>query len=316
MPSGESYQMNIPLQIRRRLYRRFDVYLPNSFIRTYFQMEVETSQSLQALGPDIGLKVANSDARVNSVFRSNSIIIVTTYLIYAAIALWGVWTQTDLNWVLSFTIAGGALLAAVFLLLRWRANRLTTEDLATVILFFTITILENNAASWPDSSFRWQIARRIERIARRVELIPLAAKSLAPDIKEETLRLGRAKAQAIRQLELWVIRPMAFTFTDLICQLTSDLNLMVEGRWHDLPEANGFKIERPKWVLALIIGAAVIVAGGAIFLVAFAAKTSPAASIIGLILAGAALALLNNVGISTGLIDQYLQTGSKIISSK
>lgn len=279
-------------------------------------MEVETSPSLQALGPDIGLKVAKSDAHLNHAFRRNIVILLVAYIIYATIVVLSVQKHANFNWIFGFIIGGGVLVVALVLGLRWKAGRLTTEDSAILHLFFVIAVLENSAAYWSNSGFRWHIAKRIEQIARRIELIPLAAKSLAPDIEEETIKLGRAKAQAIRQLEFWTIRPMAFTFTDLIHQLTLDLSLMIEGRWHDLPEASGFKIERPRWLLVMIIGTAIIIIGGAIFLVAFAAKTSPAASIVGLILAGAALALLNNAGIPTGLIDQYLQTGSKIVPNK
>jgi len=109
---------------------------------------------------------------------------------------------------------------------------------------------------------------------------------------------------------------MAFTFTDLVHLLVLDLNLMVENRWYDLPEANGFKPQRPRWLFILTIGMAILIIGAAIFVVAFAAKTGPVASIIGLILAAIALALLNSAGVSTSLIDQYLQTGSKIIPGK
>lgn len=100
------------------------------------------------------------------------------------------------------------------------------------------------------------------------------------------------------------MRPMAFTFTDLIHQLTLDLNLMIEGQWYNLPEASDVNIKRPRWLFALTISAAIIIIGAAIFLVAFAAKTSPAASIVGLILAAVSLALFNSIGIPVGLIDQ------------
>jgi VIT1/CCC1 family predicted Fe2+/Mn2+ transporter len=91
---------------------------------------------------------------------------------------------------------------------------------------------------------------------------------------------------------------------------------MIEGRWYDLPEGDGSRIRRSKWVVASMIAIALIVIGAAIFLVAFAAKTNPAASIIGLILAAISLALLNNAGIPIGIVDQYLQTGNKVISGK
>ena len=52
------------------------------------------------------------------------------------------------------------------------------------------------------------------------------------------------------------------------------------------------KIIRSRWIFILRIGSAAIIIGGAIFLLAFAAKAGPAVSIIGLILLGIALALL------------------------
>jgi hypothetical protein len=213
-------------------------------------------------------------------------------------------------------IIAGAFFYVVVLGLFWWVYRSTQEYQAALRLFFTICFLEEKASEWPCSRFRWQVARRLEGVARRVEQIPLASRSLTPSVKQEAFRLSRSKAQAIRKLELWAIRPAAFTFTDLLQQLTSDLGVIVENRWYDLPEEEGFKTERPRWLYVLQISGGILIIGAAIFLTAFAAKIGPAASILTLILFAVAIGLLNSAGISTGVIDRYIQTGSKVMSGK
>jgi hypothetical protein len=308
--------MNAPLRMQRWLYKRYNNYLPKSFIKSYIRIEAEASPSLSALQPDISIKVSDASIAINRTFRRYGLILLAVYLVYATLTVLGAARQVNPDAIFIFVIIGGAFMAVLAFAFRWKVARSTAEYQVITRFFFAICFLERNAIRWQDSRFRWHVAKRMEYIARKVEQIPLASRSLAPNVRKEAFRLGMAKAQAIRQLELWAVRPMAFTFTDLAHQLVSDLNLMVENRWYDLPEANDFKVQRPRWFFILTIGAAVIIIGAAIFLVAYAAKTGPVASVIGLILVAIALALLNNVGISTSLIDQYLQTGSKVIPGK
>ena len=307
--------MNIPLRTQRRLYNYY-VYLPDSFTRRYFQAEAEASPSLRELGADVSAKVANADIALNRLIRRNLYIYFLAYVIYVGVIALVASRNLDPIALSISTVIGAVIFVALIIGLRLRLIRSSAEYYAIIKLFFFVSFLERNAAEWSDSRFRWRVVERLERIARKVEQIPLASRSVAPDVKEETLRLSRSKAQAIRQLELWAIRPAGFIFTDLVHQLVLDLKLIAESRWYDLPEASDFKIIRSRWIFILRIGSAAIIIGGAIFLLAFAAKAGPAVSIIGLILLGIALALLNSAGISTTVIDQYLQTGSKVISRK
>jgi hypothetical protein len=287
------------------------------YIESYYKMRAEASPSLKVFEPTISSKIAKFYVSLFAAQRRIFLILIVLllgYIIIIHFALrhrgvrFSTFTELDL--------IGIAIIYAIAGALFWMVLHPRQEGLAMARLFNIVYSLEKKPIQWPNSRFRWQIARRLEVIARKVERIPLTSRGLAPTVKSEALRMSRAKAQAIRQLELWAIRPMAFTFTDLVQRLTSDLCKMVDDRWYDLPEADDFRIERSKWFFALQIGGVVLIIGATIALAAFAAKLGSAASILVVILPALAVALLNNIGISTSVIDRYIQTGSKIVPSK
>jgi hypothetical protein len=306
--------MKIPLRMQRILWR-FNVYLPKAFTESYMRNRVTASPSLQALGTNISSKVARFQIMLTVRLKRILLVYVVIYAAFAAVVITVRHThQHSLFYIIYIT--GSILIYAIFLGLFWRLYRSSQENYAVVRLFFTICFLEENASKWPGSKFRWHVAHRLEGVARSIEQIPLASKSLTPRVKQEAFRLSRSKAHAVRKLELWAIRPMAFTFTDLVQQLTTYLSLLAENRWYDLPEEEVLETEHPRWLYVLQIGGAIVVIGGAITLTAFAAKVGPVAPVLTLILFALAIALLNSAGISTGVIDRYVQTGSKVMSGK
>jgi hypothetical protein len=114
-------------------------------------------------------------------------------------------------------------------------------------------------------------------------------------------------------MELWTIRPMAFTFTDLAYQLTLDLSIMIDGRWYDLPEGDEFAFENPRRTFILKIGGAVAIVVVIVLLAVLARKIGSGYSVLILILAPLAARLLSSAGIPIGVINQYMQTTSKIV---
>jgi hypothetical protein len=312
--NGRSWHVEISLIIRRRLYP-YSASLFNSFIMHSFLTEAERCPSLRVLEQGVIIKVADSRIAVNNMIRRSVIVYIFAYVafIIGLAKVGGTHSQTADE---IYAISGILVLNAIIQWLRLRIQRSSAEQEATLQLFSAVTLLERDAALWPESKFRWQVAKHLEEVSRRVEKIPLASPSLAPSIKNEAFRLSAAKAQAIRNLELWAIRPMELTYTDLVYQLTCDLVLMAEGKWFELPEADGFVIRRSKLVPALQITGATALIGAAIALIVFLPKAEAAASIGALILVSAAMPLLNSAGISTTLINQSLQAGSKVISGK
>jgi hypothetical protein len=305
--------MTLSIQLQRRLYNSLDIYAPNAFVRHYFQGEVNASCSLKELGIDVGRKVADSDININSAMRRNLGTWLSCWTIYIVAIIGGLQYNINLDLLGGFTLVGAVFIIAQDRIHIREIRYSRADERAIVQLFMTIVFLEDNALRWPDPNFRWQVAEYIEGVADEVALIPFAARSLAPDIAEETLKMGRAKAQAIRQLELWAIRPAAFTFTDLIHELTLALTLMIQGQWHDLPEADGFKPKRNRWPFALIIITVLAITGLALFVAIYDPKANSATYVVIALLAGIALPLGANSGISTGIINQYLQVIGKIM---
>jgi hypothetical protein len=305
--------MEIPMWIRETSYT-FGYLMPKDIIRSYFRKKADDSPSLQTLGAAAISEVADfeiaRDVRLRHIFGGW----LGLFAIYSgALILIGFYVSSPVFTTI-YTV-GAILTYAILLGLIWQMYRTTQENLAVTRLFFIIHFLDKNEGKWPSSKFRWQVARRLEKIARNIEQIPLASKSLTSSVKQEAFKLSRSKAQAIRSLELWAIRPMASTREDLLRRLTADLDVIAKNRWYDLPEEEAGLIERPRWLYVLQIIGAILIIGGAISLTAFAAKLGPASSILTLVLLALAIGLLNSAGISTGVIDRYVQTGSKVMSS-
>src|ERR1017187_2911990 len=196
----------------------------------------------------------------------------------------------------------------------FRISRSGGEGFAAARIFGTIAKLENNPSRWQTSAFRWDIARRIELAAKSIERIPLRLKSVAPSVKRQIFAASRAKAQAIRELQLWAIQPGPFTFTDLVHQLSVDLDMIAHGRWYDLPEAPELQRQTPRWITAAeIIGSIAIAAAGVAILV-YSAKVGPASAVVAPILFGGALALLSAAGVPAGMLERYAGMANKLSS--
>lgn len=198
----------------------------------------------------------------------------------------------------------------VFTIKMSRSNR---EGDAADQLLHVITVLEHNPNRWRSSEFRWDIARRLELAAKGVERIPLGIKSVAPGIKQEMVESGRIKAQAIRELQLWAIRPDGPTvLRDLTGRLASDTIKIADGRWYELPEPEKFDHSSSRWTrIGAIIGSIVISTGGISVLV-FSAKVGPASAFLAPLLFAAALALLSTSGIPSGIVERYAGMANKL----
>jgi hypothetical protein len=284
-------------------------------LRANYKERAAASPSLRVFEPTISSKITAFSVPLFAAQRRVFLILIALFVAYILIISFTIGLG-NITRFYEFYLTGAAIIYVIFFALLWMVLRSRQEGLAMLYLFSTTCFLEANPTQWPNSKFRWRIARRLEAIARRIERIPLASRALALTVKSEALKMGRTKAQAIRQLELWAIRPMAFTFTDLVEQLTSDLCKMVDDRWYDLPEADDFGVKPSKWFYIVRLGGAVLIIGVTIVLITFATKLGSAASILAVILPALAVALLNSAGISTSVIDRYIQTGSRMTPSK
>jgi hypothetical protein len=191
------------------------------------------------------------------------------------------------------------------------------EGMAAILLLEAILVMESRADDWRNTAFRWGLAQQLERIALAVERIPLGLRSLAPDVKSEVFRKSSAKAQAIRELELWAIQPQELTFTDLLGRLTFNLCIITESRWYDLPEsARGLKVRRSWWPIAIRIGGVIMLVGAIIAVAGYAKVLGGTAPLLSLVCASVIAGILNSAGLSASLIDQYVKTGQEIASNK
>lgn len=180
-------------------------------------------------------------------------------------------------------------------------------------LFFLVRSLERNAAHWGDTCFRTRIAQRIENTAKAIERIPLSCKGIAPEVRRDLFVTSRMKAQALRELELWTIKPGPFTFTDLVGQLTCSLRITAKGQWYDLPGTQ-YSNRISRLLISLEIGVIITALGGVITLVIFSAKIGPVVPVLTTILSAVIFAVLNRVGLPASVIERYVETGAKVTS--
>ncbi|WP_131744698.1 hypothetical protein [Frankia sp. Cppng1_Ct_nod] len=158
-----------------------------------------------------------------------------------------------------------------------------------------------------DTDFRWEIAVDLERAAVVVERIPLASRRLAPVIRAEVFRLSRAKADGLRELQRWTVRPLDSTFTDLAAQLNLALELLVDGRWYELPEAEIALVtarSRLRWLA--IIAMAMVAVAGVVVLTAFSTTIGPAAPVLSTLAGVIGVGVLHKAGLSPAMLGQYV----------
>lgn len=301
---------NLP-SVHEVRYGRYRSLFSNGYIRRFYQREASYSPSLSKLDAGLIKKVIDNDIDSVNSERVITVFMVLLFIPYAIIAL-----QFDAKpWYFTAQVSGGLVILGIEILLLRSGNRKRHEQYAADALFFAILVLESNIGDWDKTKFRWRYAARLERLAKQIERIPLALRKVAPTVRRECLRISGAKAQAVRELELSVIKRGPSTFEDIAAQLIADLHLVIDGRWYELPEAP-YERQISRLKLAMQIIGAIIAFGGAVTIVAFTSKLGPGASILATVLIAISVALLNFSGLSTEIVGRYVQTGSDVMPKK
>ena len=290
-------------------YSVYRALISNRYIRRYYRREVSEVPVLGALDQAlIDSLVINEIAKVRFV-RVFAPILLLLFLAFAFVhlvppRLEDIATPTAMILIIGMEILGFRI-----------DDRLHREHRAADKLFFTISMLARNEACWRDSKFRRELASDVERVARQVERISLSLSGIAPSVRRECLSLSRVKAQALRELEMLIIRPSNSSYEGLLKQLIDDLVMLTEGRWYDLPEKK-YVPQTSRLMRIFQIGGAVIAFGGAVVLIAFVSKLGSAASLAATALVAVAVALLNFAGIPLARIERYAQTGSDVVTPR
>lgn len=168
------------------------------------------------------------------------------------------------------------------------------EHYAAASLLAAIQELDRNSAHWKMSRLRWHVAAHLEGAAKAVERIPLGLKGVGAGVRLEALRVSKARAHAMRQLEIRAVQPDEFSCLDMTERLTNDFRTIVEGRWYALPEAQ-YEYHSPRWLLSIRIIVPLIALAGAIVSIGFISGSSQLASVLG-VLSGAIITWLFDKG--------------------
>jgi hypothetical protein len=287
-------------------YHGVFAFISNPYIRHYYAKEVSEVSVLKDMEPmAIDAIVSNEVARVRSL-RLDALSIALLFIIYSIAA-------PNLN-AIAVNI-GGILLVGIEMLVLVTTDRRRRQENTADQFFFLVSRIARNEACWKHSEFRWKIAANVERIARNVERIPLSISGVAPSVRRECLKVSRAKASALRELELLVIIPGQSDYAYFLKQLIDGLLIMSEGRWYDLPEAQ-YERQVSRYVRALQIGVACLALAGAIALLTLISKLGPAASVSATALIAISVAFANFAGVPVGMIEKYTQIGSDVVAIK
>jgi hypothetical protein len=232
-------------------YSPYRALFSSKYIRCFYPSEASHSPSLKKLDEGLIERLAEDDID----WANNRRRILALLLLLSMIYVVGILQISIQPWLLIVQVGGGIALLVIELFLFMSFNRLHHAQDAANKLFFAVLVLERDNQCGNTTKSRWAYAARLERLAREIERIPLALGRVAPTVRRECLGTSRAKAQAIRQLEISVVKPTPSTFEDLATRLIDDLRLIIEGRWYDLPEAQYERqISRSK-LIAQISGA-------------------------------------------------------------
>jgi hypothetical protein len=286
--------------------------ISNEYIRSYYTEVARQSPSFAALNDEVKGKVvaAASDYWIARIRKVRIFLIgFTPYYI----AWYYVIFKHPGNQL--YALIGSIPIIAAMITLSFQLVRFNNEGLAATRLLRTIAVLEHNISRWPTSEFRWDIARRLEYIAKSVERIPLGLRSVAPDVRRQASETSKAKAQAIRELELSAIQPGPSTFSNLVHQLCEDMVTITDGRWYELPEAVPSERHSPWWMrVAAMIGSILIAAGG-IAVLTYSAKIGPASAVLAPILFAGSLVLLSTAGIPSRIVEGFSGMTGKLSSN-
>jgi hypothetical protein len=293
----------------------------NSYNESYYERGVQCSPSLTGFDPELSAKLTQCDKKINTAIKKSAIFALILLVIDLSLPYRN---TVAAHYVKSFSALVFYSVAIVYPLL---AVRLLNEERATLWLFFTIRELEREvndklgrkakrrakkkANDWRSSGFRYGIARRVERVARYVERIPLGFRGIAPSVRRDAMKVSEEKAQALRQLEASVIIPSSLTQTELIDRLKSDLWSIADNRWYELPDGQPTERVRSRWVPIFQITTAVLTIGLAIFVATLAVKMGPVYSLAGALLLSLGVWLLNRAGLPTEYLSDTLRQEGK-----
>lgn len=149
----------------------------------------------------------------------------------------------------------------------------------------------------------------LEGTAREVERIPLASGAVARSVRQDVLKISRAKGQAMRQLEMLVIQPKSFTLIELVEQLKDDLLILVKGRWYDLPEAARPELEISRWRSAVPLGiGATLIAG--VIAIGILANGNRVFYAVAVTLLSLTEAILHSPGARAAILERFARAGA------
>jgi hypothetical protein len=287
-------------------------FLSDKAVRTYIRRVSSESPSLGQLAPSVISRISEMEiAWIH--WLKKFLLISVAILIADNLVISSVKPSTRYHgWItgsLDSAFLLGFIIAAIYL------ERDLTDKHVTWWLFHAVLLLEYNADGWGLPTLRNEMAGTIKRIANNVERLPYQFRHLAPDVRRELLRASRRKAQAIRELQHWVVTPGPFTYTDLIERLTYSLEMIACDRWRELPEAD-YQRRASRWLASVQVLFGLVVLGGALAIVVVIPKSvpgfAPAASIVTSILVAAAFALLIRAGLPLNLANAAIDAGSKL----
>ena len=214
----------------KRRYRAFLAIASNSYIRKYISREATKLLLLKEQADAIAPKLARFEIRRVSWLRGMLAIITCAIIAYGRLLS----AITFASPTYKYTAVSGFLiiLSTEFITLS-RFQRSRSEEFAAWWLFVVMIELNQNTEHWNLSGFRFHIARHLEDAAKALERIPMAVKKVGPGLRSQLIKLGKSKAESIRQLEMLTIVPHSFSLTDLKERVANDLYTLVDGRSYD-----------------------------------------------------------------------------------
>jgi hypothetical protein len=194
------------------------------------------------------------------------------------------------------------------------AFRKDSEARAARELFFVVRALEKYAEYWNEPDFRKMVAEHLEHAAVLVSSIPWSIRGLAPEVRRDLFAASEKKAQALRVLELAIIKADSVTYANLVNRLLENFIFLAKGQWYELPESE-YKHTASRRTIIAWIGGAVLFTGAAIVIIAFFPRLASAASILSTIISIVIMIVisrLNQEGLSVDLLEQYADISQKL----
>jgi hypothetical protein len=300
-----SYRSSIPNMPTRAFFS-------DRLIHEYFMEVSAASPSLRQLSPDTISEIAEGEIAWLRTFKVTALGMISLLVVDNGIA-----AKVKPGTQYSSWLAAGlfSLLIVGLVLLVIYPFRARSNDVAATWLFDYVVLLERNADAWGAPRLKNEMTRQIKKLANVVERIPYQYHHLAPEVRRELLAASRKKAQAVRELQHWVLTPGPFTFTDLIHRFTIDLDLIASGQWRELPELE-YQYRPARWVIAVLWLLALLVLSAEIIGVVLIPKYLPALAsvtpVIASVLGTGAVLLFIRAGMPINLISISTSIGSRL----